>query len=113
MISRLPAGKSFQRTTGLADSWRFLLTNNRHCNRGRRPALPGVQPARQTSAEIARPLREEVLTKFSGVALQVALARFDHREQLLSFALPGRFSILHAQSFMKEVQIMCAAEQVA
>ena len=113
MISRLPAGKSFQRTTGFADSWKFLLTNNRHCNRGRRAALPGVQPTRQTSAEIARSLREEVLTKFNGVALQAALARFDHREQLLSFALPDRLSIVHAEPFTKEVQIMCAAEQVA
>src|SRR4030095_2120089 len=103
MISGLLAGKSFQRTTGFADSWRFLLTNNRHCNRGRRSALPSVQPTRQTSAEIARPLREEVLTKFNAVALQSRLARFDHREQLLSFALPDRFSILHAQPFTKEV----------
>src|SRR6266571_7000398 len=89
------------------------LSDERFRQRVGRFAFPVLEPARDASGEIARALGEEVFRQLRCAPLQIALADFNHGEQLVTFALPFRFSMFAPQSLAEETQVVRTTEQIA
>jgi hypothetical protein len=72
-----------------------------------------LEPTRDPRAKIARALSKEVFRQLRCAALQIDLTDFNHREQLVAFALPFRISMFAAQSLIEETQVVGAPKQIA
>src|SRR4029077_3582376 len=89
------------------------LSDERLRQRVRRFAFPLLEPGRDQTAEIARTLGKKVLRQLRRAALEIALAAFNNCKQLVTFALPLRFSMFAAQSCGEKTQVVRTTEQIS
>src|ERR1700746_175725 len=91
---------------------RASLSDERFYQRVRRFASPFLEPTQDARTEIARALCKEMFRQLRRAPLQIALADFNHREELMAFALPLRSSMFAPQSFAEETQVMRTTKQI-
>jgi hypothetical protein len=71
-----------------------------------------LEPACDTTTEIARALGGKVFRQLRRAALQIGLADFNDSKQPVTFALPFRFSMFAPQSLTEETQVVRTTEQI-
>src|SRR5207249_767970 len=64
-------------------------------------------------AKVLTLVGHEVFCQLRCAPLQIALADFNHGEQLVTFALPFRFSMFAPQPLAEETQVVRTTEQIA